>query len=115
MVRGIQSGKLNTAVDAKKFLQSNPQISVSPNTVRQTLGSLGFIPRVKVKKALLSSHYQHLKVEFTKKYGNWIIEDWKRVIWSDETKINRIGSDGCQWCLKNGKNPHFPQHVNQTI
>ena len=22
------------------------------------------------------------------------MEDWKRVLWSDETKINRIGSDG---------------------
>ena len=49
MARGIQTGKLNTAVDAKKFLQSNLQISVSPITVRQTLRSLGFVARVKVK------------------------------------------------------------------
>lgn len=26
------------------------------------------------------------------------MEDWKRIVWSDETKINRLGSDGRLWC-----------------
>ena len=25
------------------------------------------------------------------------MEDWKKVIWSDETKINCLESDGCKW------------------
>ena len=28
------------------------------------------------------------------------MEDWKKVIWSDETKINHLGSDGCKWAWK---------------
>ena len=28
------------------------------------------------------------------------MEDWKKVIWSDEAKINHLGSDGCKWALK---------------
>ena len=28
------------------------------------------------------------------------MEDWKKVIWSDETKINCLGSDGCKWAWK---------------
>ena len=28
------------------------------------------------------------------------MEDWKRVVWSDENKINRIGSDGRKWVWK---------------
>ena len=28
------------------------------------------------------------------------MEDWKCVIWSDETKINHIGSDGRKWAWK---------------
>jgi len=28
------------------------------------------------------------------------VEDWKRVLWSDETKINRIGSDGRSYTWK---------------
>ena len=32
-------------------------------------------------------------LKFAKYHENWTVEDWKRVLWSDETKINRIGSD----------------------
>ena len=28
------------------------------------------------------------------------MEDWKKVIWSDETKINCLGSDGHKWTWK---------------
>ena len=28
------------------------------------------------------------------------MEDWKHVIWLDETKINHIGSDGRKWAWK---------------
>ena len=35
-----------------------------------------------------------------KKYKKWTVEDWKRVIWNDEMKVNRLGSDGCKWVWK---------------
>ena len=28
---------------------------------------------------------------------DWTVEDWKRVIWSDETKINHLRSDRKKW------------------
>ena len=33
-------------------------------------------------------------------HKEWTLEDWKRVVWSDETKINRLGSDGRKWVWK---------------
>ena len=36
------------------------------------------------------------RMDFALKYKNWTMEDWTRVIWSYETKINRIGQmEGC--------------------
>lgn len=32
------------------------------------------------------------------KYKDWTADDWKSVIWSDETKIKRLGSDGRRYC-----------------
>ncbi|KAG1135407.1 hypothetical protein G6F37_013306 [Rhizopus arrhizus] len=29
-----------------------------------------------------------------KKYQNWTTDDWRRVVFSDETKVNIWGSDG---------------------
>ena len=40
-------------------------------------------------------------MEFAEKYKDWTVEDWKKVIWSDETKINCLGSDGKTWGWKN--------------
>lgn len=34
---------------------------------------------------------------FAKAYENFTTDDWKKVTWSDETKINRVGSDGRNW------------------
>ena len=33
-------------------------------------------------------------MEFVEQHAEWTLGDWKRVISSDETKINRSGSDG---------------------
>ena len=43
------------------------------------------------------------------------MEDWKRVLWSDETKINRIGSDGHEYVWKRkGKKLTF-REVQGTV
>ena len=39
-------------------------------------------------------------MDFALAHQHWTIEDWKRVVWSDETKINRLGSDGRKWVWK---------------
>ena len=63
------------------------------------LKEAGFRSATKKNVSILkgSHHQQYLK--FTQYHGNWTVEDWKKVLWTDETKINRIGSDGkvCVW------------------
>ena len=39
-------------------------------------------------------------MDFAISHKDWTMEDWKKVIWSDETKINRLGSDGGKWVWK---------------
>jgi len=48
-------------------------------------------------------------------YADWTVEDWKQVIWSDETKINRFGSDGRKWCWKKKHSPLQPNYVTSTV
>ena len=43
------------------------------------------------------------------------MEDWKKVIWSDETKINRIGSDGKQWVWKQMGEGLIEREVQGTV
>ena len=49
---------------------------------------------VKKKSPLLSQCHKCEWMDFALSHRHWTIEDWKRVVWSDETKINWLGSDG---------------------
>ena len=55
---------------------------------------------VKKKKPLLFVSYRKKRLVFALKYQYWTMEDWKRILWSDETKINRIGSDEQEYVWK---------------
>jgi DDE superfamily endonuclease len=55
---------------------------------------------VKKKVPLLSKKHRRDRLDFALAHQHWTVEDWKRVVWSDETKINRLGSDGRKWAWK---------------
>ena len=39
-------------------------------------------------------------MDFAIAHKDWTLEDCKRVVWSDKTKINYLGSDGRKWVWK---------------
>lgn len=100
LIRLLTSGKLDTATQVKKFLECNTEITTSAQTVRNLLHSSGLKSAVKKKKPRLLLHHKRARQNFAIKYRNWTKEDWHKVIFSDETKINRLGSDGRQWVWK---------------
>ncbi len=55
---------------------------------------------VKTKCPLLSAKHHKAHLDYAHAHKDWTVEDWKRVVWSDETKINRLGSDGRKWVWK---------------
>jgi hypothetical protein len=55
---------------------------------------------VKRKRPLLTKRHMKERLDFAIAHKDWTVEDWKRVVWSDETKINRLGSDGRKWVWK---------------
>src|SRR3954447_18383408 len=55
---------------------------------------------IKTKKPFLTERHRKERLDFALAHQNWTVEDWKTVVWSDETKINRLGSDGRRWVWK---------------
>jgi hypothetical protein len=55
---------------------------------------------VKKKRPLLSQRHRKERLDFAIAHKDWTVEDWKKVVWSDETKINCLGSDGKKWAWK---------------
>ena len=92
--RAITSGKLETATAVAKKLQEELSIKVSDRTVCRALQESGLEAADKEEKPKLSAKNIKARLNFARRHKHWTVEDWKRVVWSDETKINRFCSDG---------------------
>ena len=96
----ITSQKAENAVEVTRTLKTITNQPLSTQTVRQHLRVAGMKAVVKKKRPLLKKRHKLDRFAFAVKHKHWTIEDWKRVVWSDETKINRLGSDGRKWVWK---------------
>jgi len=70
---------------------------------------------VKQQKPLLSKHHCRERLDFAIAHKDWTVEDWKRVVWSDETKINHLGSDGRSWVWKKAGEGPCQRTVSGTV
>jgi hypothetical protein len=58
----------------------------------------GLVARVKVKKPSLSDEQRRDRRALAEKYKDWTVEDWNRVVWSDETQFKLHAAGGRQYC-----------------
>jgi len=115
LLRKITSGKADNAVQLTRELRDVSNINISAQTVRRALKEAGLKAATKKKKPRLLPRHVRQRLDFATKYQHWTVEDWKRVIWSDETKINRLGSDGREWVWKKPGSMLTEQHVKGTV
>lgn len=70
---------------------------VSNRTVNRRLYSLGLFARRPRKKSGSTPKMRTARVNFVKDHLHWTENDWKAVIFTDETKCNLKSSDGIQY------------------
>lgn len=91
------------------------ELQASTWTVRRSLNKIGMVAAVKQKKPALSERNVKARLHFCRERKDWTIEDWKRVIWSDETKINRYQSDGKAYFWHRPQEKLQRGQVKQTV
>jgi transposase len=75
------------------------------DTIRKRLTDCGLKAYVRRTKPFLSDAHKVRQLEWAGAHAHWTVEDWKSVIFSDESKFNLFGSDGRHWCWrKPGRN-----------
>ncbi len=94
----IVSGASKSVSELTKTLKEIHQINVDRRTVARALNRRGLRAGEKKKKPGLSQKNIRARLEWARERKNWTVEDWNRVIFSDESKINRFNSDGRSWC-----------------
>ena len=114
-IRAVTSGKIKSAIEVQKDLESNLNIKVDKSTICRTLKDAGLEAMKKEKRPKLLPKNIKERLRFARHYKDWTVEDWKCIIWSDETKINRFCSDGYTWCWVSDKNNLQEHQVSQTV
>jgi transposase len=115
LARTITSGKVDTATQLERELVDTTGIELSTETVRRALKENGLKAASKKKKPRLLPTHKRQRLDFAIRHQHWTVEDWKRVIWSDETKINRLGSDGRKWVWNKPGSALTDQHIQGTV
>ena len=88
----ITSGKAENAVQITQTIQDITNQSLSAQTTCHYLKKAGMKSVVKTARPLLTKRHRKERSDFALAHQDWTVEDWKSVVWSDETKINRLGS-----------------------
>ena len=94
IIHQISIGKLDNAVQATHFINSTIFTPATLQTIRNVLKEAGYRSATKKKFPMVKGSHHQQCLKFAQYHENWIVGDWKRVLWTDETKVNRIGSVG---------------------
>ncbi|GBL76894.1 Transposable element Tc1 transposase [Araneus ventricosus] len=71
------------------------QAQVFRNTqVQRTLLDMGMCSRRPTRVPLLTKRHRQLRLQLSREHRDWIIDEWKRGVWSDESRFLNHHVDG---------------------
>ena len=111
----MTKGGQDSSVGVQKALKRDHDIQVSRQTVSRALNSVGLGSTEKESKPLISAANAKKRLAWCRAHRDWTKADWKRVIFTDEAKINRFDSDGRKWAWIRDKESVKPKHVKPTV
>ena len=82
-----------TAGNIQSSINATREKTISKTTVRRRLAGSGLKGRVAVSKPLLRPKNKRKRLLWAKKYKNYSVEDWKKVLFSDESKFEIYGNN----------------------
>ena len=83
----FRSGKIDSAKDAQRYLNCLGY-PIGHTGALKIMNSIKFHAHAKKNKPLLRRNHVKNRYKWAKENLDWTVEDWKKVVFSDETKIN---------------------------
>lgn len=78
-------------------LQEATGVAVHSSTVRRHLIKQGLRGRVARRKPLLRHGNRQKRLTYARNHSQWTVEEWRRVLWTDESKFEIFGSKRRQY------------------
>ena len=87
----------------------------SARAVRRRLDDVGLFGHVARKKPLLTDRHRLLRLQCAKERKNCGMDQWYKVVWSNESKFNIFGSDGRVYIRRRVGDNYLPECVQSTV
>lgn len=84
-------------------------------TVQLRLNEMKIFARRPAKKPFLTKQMRAKRLIFAKEHETWTVEDWQRVIFSDESKFNLHGSDGKRTIRRRKGEKYIDECLDWTV
>lgn len=100
---------------APRIIAEIPEITVGIRTVQRRLVDAKLFSRRPAKKPLVSERNRAARLAFARRHLNWTVNDWKKVLFSDETRYKIFNSDGMRRVRRPINTRFNPKYVTPTI
>ena len=89
--RYIQKSKISRREDCHSIIKAL-QLKVCANTLMSAILELGYTRSIARRRPLLKKLDMKRRLKFAREHRDWTIEDWKRIIFTDEMSI-KVGQE----------------------
>uniref|UniRef100_A0A8C5QSV3 Transposase Tc1-like domain-containing protein n=1 Tax=Leptobrachium leishanense TaxID=445787 RepID=A0A8C5QSV3_9ANUR len=95
--RIVRRGRQLSAESIATDLQTSCGLQISSRTVRRELHGMRFHGRAAASKPYITKCNAERRMQWCKACRHWTLEQWRRVLWSDESRFSIWQSDGRVW------------------
>lgn len=104
-------------ITLEELQKSTAQVgeSVHRTTISRTLHKSGLFGRVARRKPLLKDRHKKSRLQFARSHVGDTANMWKKVLWSDETKVELFGLNAKRYVWRKTNTAHHPAHTIPTV
>uniref|UniRef100_A0A0E9WIF3 Transposase Tc1-like domain-containing protein n=1 Tax=Anguilla anguilla TaxID=7936 RepID=A0A0E9WIF3_ANGAN len=104
-----------TSSQIQNLLNKERKTPISKSTVKRRLSCSGLRGRVAVSKPLLRRGNRAKCLGWAKKYQHFTVDDWKKVLFTDESKFEIYGSNRRVYVRRRTGERMIPQCIKLTV
>ena len=90
-------------------------LKVSKTTLRRQVKEVDLFSHIRRRKPFLKPCHKAAHLRWARKYANWTVEDWMKVIWSDESSIVLGRKLRRRCCIRKKGQAYLRRHCDGTV